>query len=98
MSPPKDVQQNDRVLQTAEGPLTELCRFQEASSGQSDGSVDRPFHIFTKKGKWKLVGIIGVVGLCSGMSANIYFPALYAITQVCFPPPSLPLHVRSNPA
>ncbi|OAG03369.1 MFS general substrate transporter [Paraphaeosphaeria sporulosa] len=41
-----------------------------------------PYHVFSKKEKWTLVIMIGVAGLFSGLSSNIYFPALDAIAQV----------------
>ena len=44
---------------------------------------EKPFHIFTKKQKWVVVGTIGAAGLFSGLSSNIYFPALNAIAKVC---------------
>lgn len=40
------------------------------------------YHVFSKKEKWTLVIMIGVAGLFSGLSSNIYFPALDAIAQV----------------
>ncbi|KAM5363422.1 hypothetical protein ACJZ2D_011989 [Fusarium nematophilum] len=42
-----------------------------------------PHHIFGKKQKWRVIGIIGVAGLFSGLSSNIYFPALDAIAKAC---------------
>ncbi|KAJ0120147.1 hypothetical protein J7T55_001002 [Diaporthe amygdali] len=42
---------------------------------------EQPFHIFSKKQKWVVVAIIGVAGLFSGLSSNIYFPSLDAIAQ-----------------
>ncbi|KAK8119586.1 MFS general substrate transporter [Apiospora kogelbergensis] len=41
----------------------------------------RPYHIFPKVHKRVLVAIIGVAGLFSGLSSNIYFPALEAIAK-----------------
>lgn len=43
---------------------------------------EQPFHIFNKKQKWFVVIIIGVAGLFSGLSSNIYFPSLDAIARV----------------
>lgn len=42
-----------------------------------------PYHIFSNKEKWTVVAMIGVAGLFSGLSSNIYFPALDAIAKVC---------------
>jgi hypothetical protein len=43
---------------------------------------EQPFHIFTKRQKWFLVVMIGMAGLFSGLSSNIYFPSLDAIAKV----------------
>jgi len=43
---------------------------------------DQPYHVFSKGRKRLLVGIIGVAGLFSGLSSNIYFPSLDAISKV----------------
>lgn len=51
---------------------------QEAESEQ----VEPPYHVFPTKRKWLLVWIIGVAGLFSGLSSNIYFPSLDVIAQV----------------
>ena len=40
------------------------------------------YHVFSKEEKWTLVIMIGVAGLFSGLSSNIYFSALDAIAQV----------------
>lgn len=43
---------------------------------------EQPFHVFNKRQKWFVVIIIGVAGLFSGLSSNIYFPSLDAIARV----------------
>ncbi|KAF3759894.1 MFS general substrate transporter [Cryphonectria parasitica EP155] len=48
---------------------------------ESQVPEEPPFHIFNKRQKWNLVAIIGAAGLFSGLSSNIYFPALDAITE-----------------
>lgn len=40
------------------------------------------YHVFSRKQKWMVVAMIGVAGLFSGLSSNIYFPALDAIATV----------------
>ena len=40
------------------------------------------YHIFEKREKWGVVAMIGVAGLFSGLSSNIYFPSLDAIAKV----------------
>ncbi|TGO65364.1 hypothetical protein BOTNAR_0079g00320 [Botryotinia narcissicola] len=42
---------------------------------------EEPYHIFSPKQKWTLVIIIGVAGLFSGLSSNIFFPSLDAISK-----------------
>ncbi|KZL71282.1 major facilitator superfamily transporter [Colletotrichum tofieldiae] len=41
-----------------------------------------PYHVFSKGQKWFIIVIIGAAGLFSGLSSNIYFPALDAISEV----------------
>jgi hypothetical protein len=41
-----------------------------------------PYHVYSSKEKWSVVVIIGVAGLFSGLSSNIYFPSLNAIANV----------------
>jgi hypothetical protein len=43
---------------------------------------EEPYHVFSRGQKWLLVAIIGVAGLFSGLSSNIYFPSLDAIAKV----------------
>ncbi|KAF2470878.1 MFS general substrate transporter [Lindgomyces ingoldianus] len=42
---------------------------------------EKPYHVFSKKQKWSVVIMIGVAGLFSGLSSNIYFPSLDAIAR-----------------
>ncbi len=44
-------------------------------------SPEPPYHVFTKAQKRIVVGIIGVAGLFSGLSSNIYFPSQDAIAK-----------------
>lgn len=41
-----------------------------------------PYHVFSRGKKWSIVILIGAAGLFSGLSSNIYFPALDAIAKV----------------
>ncbi|KAH8122965.1 hypothetical protein ACSS6W_002139 [Trichoderma asperelloides] len=43
--------------------------------------LEQPYHVFPKGLKRFLVGVIGVAGLFSGLSSNIYFPSLDAIAK-----------------
>ncbi|ETS85968.1 hypothetical protein PFICI_03993 [Pestalotiopsis fici W106-1] len=43
--------------------------------------AEEPYHVFTSRQRWFVVIIIGAAGLFSGLSSNIYFPALDAIAQ-----------------
>ncbi|KAF2994154.1 hypothetical protein E8E13_000278 [Curvularia kusanoi] len=51
-------------------------------------SHDRPYHVFTSGQKWRVVVLVGAAGLFSGLSSNIYFPALDLIAK--------DLHVRTQ--
>lgn len=52
-------------------------------SCHSSGAVPvRPYHVFSMRQKWFVVVTIGAAGLFSGLSSNIYFPALETIAQV----------------
>ncbi|KAI0856309.1 MFS general substrate transporter [Xylaria cubensis] len=39
------------------------------------------YHIFTRRQKWNMVFVIGAAGLFSGLSSNIYFPAVDRIAH-----------------
>lgn len=43
---------------------------------------EEPYHVFSHGKKWSIVVLIGAAGLFSGLSSNIYFPALDAIAKV----------------
>jgi hypothetical protein len=47
---------------------------------------EAPYHIFSKQMKWAVIILIGVAGLFSGLSSNIYFPSLDAIARASLPP------------
>ncbi|KAH8897306.1 MFS general substrate transporter [Thozetella sp. PMI_491] len=51
------------------------------SNGKAEPEVDEPYHTFSPKQKWFVVILIGVAGLFSGLSSNIYFPSLDAISK-----------------
>jgi len=40
------------------------------------------YHVFERREKWSVVAMIGVAGLFSGLSSNIFFPSLDAISKV----------------
>ena len=39
------------------------------------------YHVFSQRQKWFLIVIIGVAGMFSGLSSNIYFPSLNTIAR-----------------
>ncbi|KAK2590254.1 hypothetical protein QQS21_012070 [Conoideocrella luteorostrata] len=43
--------------------------------------IEIPYHVFTNQAKWFVVITIGVAGLFSGLSSNIYLPSLSAIVK-----------------
>lgn len=47
-----------------------------------DTELGQPYHVFPKGRRRFLVSVIGVAGLFSGLSSNIYFPSLDAIAKV----------------
>lgn len=51
-------------------------------NSQFDQQIDAPYHVFSKRNKWFLIATIGVAGLFSGLSSNIYLPSLAAIAKV----------------
>ncbi|EFX05151.1 major facilitator superfamily transporter multidrug resistance [Grosmannia clavigera kw1407] len=60
----------------------------ESEQSQYKCDAEQPYHLFSLKQKWSVVIIIGLAGLFSGLSSNIYFPSLNQISQE--------LHVSSN--
>lgn len=50
-----------------------------------DTPPEEPYHVFGPKQKWFVVITIGMAGLFSGLSSNIYFPSLDAIAKVRAP-------------
>lgn len=51
-------------------------------NSKSSPDSKKPYHVFSHRMKWAIVILIGVAGLFSGLSSNIYFPALDAIAHV----------------
>ncbi|KAJ5031631.1 major facilitator superfamily domain-containing protein [Bipolaris maydis] len=56
--------------------------------GEKKGTVaigeiveDEVYHVFGNNERWGVVAMIGVAGLFSGLSSNIFFPSLDAISQ-----------------
>ena len=45
---------------------------------------NQPYHVYDKGQKWFIIIIIGAAGLFSGLSSNIFFPAMDEIATVCF--------------
>jgi hypothetical protein len=45
-------------------------------------ALEEPYHVYSSKQKWVVVVLVGVAGLFSGLSSNIYFPSLDAIARV----------------
>lgn len=60
-------------------------RLDVLSEGEGDlleEDVNPPFHVFSRRRKWFIIVTIGVAGLFSGLSSNIYLPSLSAIAKV----------------
>lgn len=56
---------------------------------KSSPDSKEPYHVFSHRMKWAIVILIGVAGLFSGLSSNIYFPALDAIAHVSTAGPTM---------
>ncbi|KAK6209351.1 hypothetical protein LQW54_006338 [Pestalotiopsis sp. IQ-011] len=55
--------------------------FKSLKDEPQTSKVEEPYHVFTSRQRWFVVVIIGAAGLFSGLSSNIYFPALDAIAK-----------------
>ena len=80
--PSETIQQNDADV--AQNPFDDSnSMFRQIEESPSPiQEPEQPYHMFTKRQKWSVVIIIGVAGLFSGLSSNIYFPSLNQIAQV----------------
>lgn len=59
--------------------------FDDSNTAEAVAEPEPPYHIFSQKQKWFVIAIIGVAGLFSGLSSNIFFPSLDAIARVNTP-------------
>lgn len=73
-SPPVTGSEQIHPQQCIESPWTTRPPTPAADEG--------PYHVFGKSQKWLVVITIGMAGLFSGLSSNIYFPSLNAIAAV----------------
>lgn len=68
------------------GPLSSLAEdVKDSPATKQEAQSEKPeppFHIFNKKQTWCVVIMIGIAGMFSGLSSNIYFPSLDAISKV----------------
>ena len=54
----------------------------QSENGQSQKpGEEKLYHVFSQRQKWLLIVIIGVAGMFSGLSSNIYFPSLNTIAR-----------------
>ena len=54
----------------------------QSENGQSQKpGEEKLYHVFSQRQKWFLIVIIGVAGMFSGLSSNIYFPSLNTIAR-----------------
>ncbi|KAF1915759.1 major facilitator superfamily domain-containing protein, partial [Ampelomyces quisqualis] len=54
---------------------------QNPTRGRASIVSEQPYHIFTQRQRWSVVVMISVAGLFSGLSSNIYFPAVDNIAK-----------------
>jgi hypothetical protein len=76
-----DGTENQNPFDDTKGALELEPRTEQSQSPAYRADVEPPYHIFNKRQKWLVVGIIGVAGLFSGLSSNIYFPSLDTIAR-----------------
>lgn len=62
-------------------------QFKSLKDEPQTSKVEESYHVFTSRQRWFVVAIIGAAGLFSGLSSNIYFPALDAIAKVSLTAP-----------
>ncbi|KAF2676917.1 MFS general substrate transporter [Lentithecium fluviatile CBS 122367] len=69
--------------QSEAGWLASPVRLSEIKDAEVEaGPVEEEaYHVFEKREKWSVVAMIGFAGLFSGLSSNIFFPALDAIAK-----------------
>lgn len=61
-------------------------RVVKSENGQSQKpGEEKVYHVFSQRQKWFLIVIIGVAGMFSGLSSNIYFPSLNTIAKASHP-------------
>lgn len=60
-------------------PFDDPCNI---SNTPQNHDSEQLYHVFARRQKWSMVVLIGVAGLFSGLSSNIYNPALNSIAQV----------------
>lgn len=75
----------DDTTYAVHDPESDIEQSPTPPSTQTPSSTppEEPYHVFGRKKKWFVVFTIGMAGLFSGLSSNIYFPALDAIAKVC---------------
>ncbi|KAL0944527.1 major facilitator superfamily transporter [Colletotrichum truncatum] len=74
----------DDTNSAEQSPANESRNPFDDSNAQEDSpvqSTDQPYHVFTRRQKWFVISIISAAGLFSGLSSNIYFPSLDAISR-----------------
>jgi hypothetical protein len=54
----------------------------ESSDVSCSDSEQEPYHVFSKQRKWFVIVIVALAAVFSGISSNIYFPALDQISSV----------------
>ncbi|EFY89468.1 hypothetical protein MAC_04487 [Metarhizium acridum CQMa 102] len=72
------------VTVTKDASAVQHDQLEALSEGENDlleEEIDPPFHVFSKQRKWFIIITIGVAGLFSGLSSNIYLPSLSAIAK-----------------
>ncbi|KAI0126655.1 major facilitator superfamily domain-containing protein [Xylariales sp. AK1849] len=86
-NPFADPETPNREHQEEENPFSNINAIKDTNKSVNSVekleavAVEEPYHIFPPRQRWQVVITIGAAGLFSGLSSNIYFPALDLIAQ-----------------
>ncbi|PVH98880.1 major facilitator superfamily transporter [Periconia macrospinosa] len=73
--------QDDRTSWTRRSKHVPSSEDQSSQVRTAVAVEEEVYHVFHKKQKWGVVAMIGAAGLFSGLSSNIFFPSLDAISK-----------------
>jgi hypothetical protein len=65
------------------GEAIGIIRDEKIGEKREPDEKDVSYHVYSRREKWEVVAIVGIVGLFPGLTANIYLPTLNAVGTVC---------------